>query len=119
MAKILVIDDDAPLARMIATTLRADGFDVATAPDGRNALEQIEHTCPDVIVLDLAMPLMDGREFYHTIRARGIATPVLILSAYGARSARSELGAEAFMPKPFDPSELSTKLQDLVSEAQP
>ncbi len=113
-AHVLVIDDDASMARMMAMSLRMQGFAVKTAANGVEALEQIAREKPDAIVLDLAMPVMDGRTFYRELRARGNATPVLVVSAYGARSASLELQAQGFMPKPFHPDELGEKVQRLL-----
>lgn len=113
-AHVLVIDDDASMARMMAMSLRTQGFTVKTAANGVEALEQIAREKPDAIVLDLAMPVMDGRTFYRELRARGNATPVLVVSAYGARSASLELQAQGFMPKPFHPDELGEKVQRLL-----
>ena len=113
-AYVLVIDDDASMARMMAMTLRMQGFTVKTASNGVEGLDQIEREKPDAIVLDIAMPVMDGRTFYRELRARGDATPVLVVSAYGARSASLELQAQGFMPKPFHPDELGEKVQRII-----
>lgn len=114
MASVLVVDDDAALVRLLTLTLRQDGFEVSTAFDGAEALTQVAVRKPDAIVLDLEMPVMDGRTFYRELRARGIETPVLILSAMGARTARRELNAEAYMEKPFDPYELVSTVGALI-----
>ena len=111
---VLVIDDDASMARMMAMSLRMEGFRVATAANGLEGLAQIEREKPDAIVLDIAMPVMDGRTFYRELRSRGVETPVLVVSAYGARNAAMELQAQGFMPKPFHPDELSEKVQRLI-----
>lgn len=114
-ARVLVIDDDEPMSRMIAMTLRSSGYEVATAHDGRAGLDQVESQHPDVIVLDLSMPVMDGRTFYRELRGRGIATPVVILSAHGAREAQRELNAEAAVSKPFFPDHLAETVEDLIA----
>lgn len=116
MPTVLVIDDDAAITRMLRLTLRDGGFEVTTAANGALALEQItdEHM-PDAIVLDLEMPVMDGRSFYRALRSRGIDVPVLVLSAYGARTAQRELGANAYLNKPFNPEELVSQVRDLVA----
>jgi CheY-like chemotaxis protein len=67
-----------------------------------------------VIVLDLEMPVMNGRTFYRTARADGIVTPILILSAYGARDAKQELGAQAYVDKPFLPDQLLEAVRDIL-----
>jgi DNA-binding response OmpR family regulator len=114
-ARVLVIDDDAPMSRMIAMTLRSSGYDVSTASNGELGLEEVEATPPDVIVLDLMMPVMDGRTFYRELRHRGFHIPVVILSAHGAREAQRELQAEAAINKPFLPEDLADKVDELIS----
>jgi len=111
---VLVIDDDASMTRLMAMSLRMQGFTVKTASNGAEGLEQIAREKPDAIVLDIAMPVMDGRTFYRELRARGDATPVLVVSAFGARTASLELKAQGFMPKPFHPDELGEKVQHLI-----
>jgi CheY-like chemotaxis protein len=112
---VLVIDDDPNLTRLMSTILRTSGIDTVTATDGWSALEAIEHNDVDAIVLDLQMPKLDGRGFFRELRARGDHTPVLIASAYGARDAQRELGAEASVEKPFDPELLISELQRIFA----
>lgn len=114
MASVLVIEDEPALRRMLAFTLRDAGFDVRTAWNGAEGLQQVDAAVPDVIVLDLEMPVMGGREFYRHLRERGLRTPVCILSAYGARRAQRELDAEASVQKPFGSDDLIEKLRSLV-----
>ena len=105
-ASVLVVDDDAAIARLVRLALRASGFDAITAANGAEALRRLDDHDADLIVLDLEMPVMGGREFYRRLRARGSRVPVVILSAYGAERARAELGADAAVQKPFEPAEL-------------
>ena len=107
---VLVVDDDDSLRRMLKLTLRQRGFRVCCAVDGLKALDELERCSPDVIVLDMQMPVMDGRTFYRRLRDRGCETPVLVLSADGAAAAARELGAEGYLAKPFDPDVLMAKL---------
>jgi DNA-binding response OmpR family regulator len=102
------------MSRMIAMTLRSNGFTVTTAPDGMLGLEHVALEHPDVIVLDLNMPVMDGRAFYRELRGRGVTTPVVIVSANGAHSAQRELHAQAALSKPFSPQDLTTKVDELL-----
>ena len=111
---VLVVDDDLNLTRLMATILRTSGIDSVTATDGLSALDAIDHNEIDAIVLDMQMPKMDGRGFFRELRARGNHTPVLVASAYGARSAQRELGAEASVEKPFDPEVLISELQRIL-----
>lgn len=99
---------------MVRLTLTSEGFDVVTAHNGVHALEQLDQASFGAILLDLQMPVMDGRTFYREMRARGIHTPVMILSAFGADAAKEELQAEAAVAKPFDPDVLITLTQKLV-----
>ena len=100
---------------MIRLTLTSEGFDVVTANNGVLALEQLDSNGRfDAILLDLQMPVMDGRTFYREMRARGVETPVIILSAYGADAAKEELKAEAAVAKPFDPDFLIALTHQLI-----
>lgn len=114
---VMVVDDDPALARMLALTLRDSGFDVASARNGQEALASItgDHSEPDVIILDLEMPVMDGRTFFRRLRAQGYEIPVLILSAYEARRGQRELGAEAYLNKPFNPEDLVESVERLLT----
>lgn len=113
---VMVVDDDPALARMLALTLRDSGFDVTAARNGQEALSRItdDHDDPDVIILDLEMPVMDGRTFFRRLRAKGMDIPVLILSAYEARRGQRELGADAYLNKPFNPEDLVDSIERLL-----
>lgn len=112
--RVLVVEDEPALRRLIALTLTDAGIDVNTAEHGRAALDVSALSPPDAVVLDLEMPVMDGRACFRALRALGIQAPVLILSAHGAREAASELGAQAAMDKPFDASDLVHHLMSAV-----
>ena len=112
---VLIVDDDASLRRMLKLTLRDDGFRVCCAIDGAQALEEVERCAPDVIVLDLQMPVMDGRTFYRRLREGGCETPVLVVSADGAAAAARELNANGYLAKPFDPDVLTAKIAALAA----
>jgi len=101
---------------MIRLALMSEGLEVDTAADGLLGLEAVERGQYDLIVLDLQMPNMDGRAFFREYRARGGTTPVVLLSAYGAQSARAELNAEAAIAKPFDPVVLIRTIRTLLPE---
>jgi DNA-binding response OmpR family regulator len=113
---VLLIDDDPALVRMIRLALLSEGWDVDTAADGLLGLDVVEHAHYDIIVLDLQMPNLDGRGFFREYRARGGTTPIVLLSAYGAQSARIELNAEAAVTKPFDPVVLIRAIRTLLPE---
>jgi DNA-binding response OmpR family regulator len=91
---------------MVGATLSIEGFQVRVAHDGAEALESIDGQPPDAVLLDLQMPVMDGRECFKVMRGRGFLMPVVIVSAYGAEAAQRELGADGFVNKPFDPDNL-------------
>jgi two-component system response regulator QseB len=112
--RILIIDDDRSVLRAIRLTLVLDGFVAETASDGAEGLKQVALSAYDLVVLDLQMPVMDGRAFYQELRARGHQMPVLILSAYGAENARAELKAEGAIAKPFDPDVLVAKIRSML-----
>ncbi len=111
---VLLVDDDPALLRLLKLVLRTDGFRICTAIHGLDALDHLDSCAPDLIVLDMEMPVMDGPTFLRRIREQGCRTPVLVLSA--CDSARSRLfGAEGFLSKPFVPEELSAKIRCLVA----
>jgi two-component system chemotaxis response regulator CheY len=99
------------------TLLRSAGLEVVNAGDGEEALESLAGQPVDVIVLDLHMPRMDGRTFFREMRSRGLMTPVIIASAYGARSAQAQLGAQAAIEKPFDPDVLLEMVTRLLEQS--
>ena len=111
---VLVVDDDAALRRMLTLTLREYGYAVCSAADGEAALREVSLGHPDAIILDLEMPVMGGREFYRRLRGSGDDTPVIVMSAYDARPARRELGANAAIEKPFSPDALVTAVRSIV-----
>ena len=115
---MFVVDDDPALGRLSKAVLSLEGFEVQPYTSSLEAFSQIVDTTvpnPKAIVLDLNMPDMDGREFYRRAREMGYSGPVLILSAYGAKEAQQELGAEAALAKPFDPQELASTLRGIVA----
>jgi two-component system response regulator MprA len=112
--RVLIVDDDPSILRMLRIVFMGDGYEVSTATNGLEALDAVQKNDPGVIVLDLEMPLMDGREFFRELRTRGHRMPVLILSAYGAERARGELKAEAFVSKPFEPDYHVQEVQKLL-----
>ena len=103
---VLIVDDDPAIVRMLRMMLRTNGFDVSEAYDGAEALETIEHHRPSAIILDVEMPVMDGRTFYRRLRQRGDDVPVVILSAGNARAVQRELGAQGYIAKPFGADDL-------------
>ncbi len=115
--RVLVVDDDRSLRRMLDRTLAAEGFEVTVAADGGGALAAAERAAPDVIVLDVAMPGLDGLAVCRRLRSRGLATPILMLTARDAvpdRVAGLEAGADDYLVKPFAVQELVARVRALT-----
>jgi two-component system, OmpR family, response regulator MprA len=115
--RVLVVDDDPPLRRMLARTLSAEGYAVTVAADGGAALVAAERAAPDVIVLDVAMPAIDGLSVCRRLRSKGLPTPILMLTARDAvadRVAGLEAGADDYLVKPFAIEELIARLRALT-----
>src|SRR5262245_58856444 len=105
MQRVLIVDDDADIQRLVSYNLSQDGFDVTTANTGRTALESIQRQAPDMVVLDLMLPDIDGIEVCRTLRQRDSfrRIPILMLTARGEEVDRVvgfELGADDYVPKP-------------------
>jgi two-component system, OmpR family, response regulator len=113
--QILVVDDDPGVRQLVAMTLASEGWIVRTAADGTAALDEAQQRHFDAVVLDLQMPVMDGRSFYAALRGLPSDVPVLLLSAYGSRTAQRELGANDALDKPFDPMILVERLRRMTS----
>jgi two-component system response regulator MprA len=115
--RVRVVDDDPPLRRMLARSLSAEGFEVTVAGDGGAALVAAERSAPDVIVLDVAMPAIDGLSVCRRLRGKGLPTPILMLTARDAvadRVAGLEAGADDYLIKPFAIEELVARLRALT-----
>ncbi|HWE12293.1 MAG TPA: response regulator transcription factor [Solirubrobacteraceae bacterium] len=115
--RVLVVDDDPPLQRMLTRSLSAEGFEVTVAGDGGAALAAAERFAPDVIVLDVALPALDGLAVCRRLRGKGLPTPILMLTARDAvadRVAGLEAGADDYLVKPFAVQELVARLRALT-----
>jgi two-component system response regulator MprA len=115
--RILVVDDEPPVREALERALRIEGYLVAVAGDGDEALRQVAESSPDVVLLDLLMPGMDGLELCRTLRAAGIRTPVLMLTARDAvsdRVAGLDAGADDYLVKPFALEELLARVRALL-----
>jgi two-component system response regulator MprA len=122
MASLLLVDDDAPIRRMLARTLTAEGYAVEAAADGGAALAAVERSLPDAIVLDVSMPGMDGLAVTRRLRAKGLRVPILLLTARDAiheRIAGLDAGADDYLVKPFDVDELSARVRALLRRNAP
>ena len=114
---MLLVDDDAPIRRMLERTLTAEGYAVTAVADGGAALAQVERSLPDVIVLDVAMPGLDGLAVTRRLRSKGLAVPILLLTARDALHERVEgldAGADDYLVKPFEVEELTARIRALM-----
>ncbi len=117
---ILVVDDDAPSVKMISFLLREEGYDVSTASNGIAALELIDRQSPDLVVLDVMMPHLDGFEVCRRIRQKQ-DVPIIFLSAKGETADKVtglELGGDDYLAKPFEPAELLARVKAVVRRAE-
>ncbi|MDH4347040.1 MAG: response regulator transcription factor [Thermoleophilia bacterium] len=115
--RVLVVDDEPALRDSLDRALRAEGYDVETAPDGLVALERLDAREPDAVVLDVLMPGLDGLETMRRLRAAGSRVPILMLTArdsVGDRVAGLDAGADDYVIKPFALEELLARLRALL-----
>ncbi len=122
--RILIVDDEPDTVELIAFHLKAAGFDVATAADGEEALAKARLLLPQLIILDLMLPGVDGLEVCKILRRdqQTAHTPILILTARAAERDRVrglELGADDYVTKPFSPRELVLRVKRLLQRPQP
>jgi DNA-binding response OmpR family regulator len=119
--KLLVVDDEVDLLAELAPLLERSGFEVITAGDGAQALEIIERAEPDLIILDVMLPRIDGREVLRRLREGDNWTPVILLTQVGTpleRALSLQEGADDYINKPFDPFELVARIQAVLRRVQ-
>lgn len=121
MNRIYVVDDEPDMVELLATVLKGEGHEIETYTDGRAALARVLEEPPDLLLLDLMMPDLDGFELLKLLRldARGRNVVVLVVSARTGHRAQIEtlqLGANAYIYKPFSPRELATQVRHLLEE---
>jgi DNA-binding response OmpR family regulator len=117
---VLVVEDDPNVSEVVARYLERDGFDVHTVADGRDALREALEALPDIVVLDIMLPGMDGLEFCRKLRAKA-PIPIIMLTALGEESDRVmglELGADDYSAKPFSPRELVARVRSVLRRAK-
>jgi two-component system, OmpR family, response regulator len=115
--KVLIVEDDPELRGVLGRGLREEGFAVETVGTGRELLERVDAVAPDVLVIDIGLPDTDGRDLTQALRARGIQTPVLFLTARDAlvdRISGFDAGGDDYVSKPFHVVELVARLQALI-----
>jgi DNA-binding response OmpR family regulator len=119
MTRVLVVDDDPTVREVVVSYLKAEGYDVSDAADGASALAGIEQERPDLIVLDVMLPGVDGLEVCRRVRAVS-QVPIIMLTALGAEADRVvglELGADDYLTKPFSPRELVLRVSSILRRA--
>ena len=119
---ILLVDDETAITDNLAPFLGRSGFAVAVAANGEQALEKVASEKPDLLVLDVLMPRLDGREVLRQLRQAGNWTPIILLTQVGEASERAmalEEGADDYLNKPFDPHELVARIRAVLRRAHP
>jgi two-component system response regulator ResD len=126
MAKVLIIEDDEVIARGMARHLETAGYDPVVVQDGDTGLKRLRFETPDVCVVDLMLPRMDGWRLIESARAEGLGTPIIVVSARGTEHDRVhalEIGADDYLVKPFSMKELAARVRAAarrgVSETEP
>ncbi|HEX6518609.1 MAG TPA: response regulator [Streptosporangiaceae bacterium] len=121
MTRVLVVDDEPSILRALRINLAARDYEVSTAADGTTGLAAVARDRPDVIILDLGLPDMDGTEVIHGVRG-WTSIPIIVLSAWGQESAKVaalDAGADDYVTKPFGMDELLARLRAAVRRASP
>src|SRR5690242_2908287 len=121
MTRVLVVDDEAPILRALRINLAARKYEVSTASDGASGLAAMASERPDVLILDLGLPDMDGTDVIRGLRG-WTSVPIIVLSAWGQESqkvAALDAGADDYVTKPFGMDELLARLRAAVRRASP
>jgi two-component system KDP operon response regulator KdpE len=112
--RILIVDDEPPIRRLLRTALAAQDYRIDEAADGESALDFLKRNPADLVILDLGLPGMDGLEVIRRLRGEGNATPIIILSSRddeAGKVAALDLGADDYVAKPFGMEELSARIR--------
>ncbi|MCK4948178.1 MAG: response regulator [Candidatus Aureabacteria bacterium] len=122
MKKILFVDDEPQLVEMVKIRLEANNYEVILASDGEQALEKARGEKPDLIILDIMLPKMDGYKVCRMLKFddKYSSIPVIMLTARSQKSEKSmgeEVGADAYIIKPFEPQMLLGKIKELLNES--
>ena len=113
-ATILIVDDEPPIRRLLRTSLASQGFEVIEAATGDGALAELERSSPDLVILDLGLPDIDGLDVIRTLRENGNAVPILVLSSRSDENGKVDaldLGADDYVTKPFGTAELFARIR--------
>jgi len=122
MSRIIIIEDDRAILRGLKDNLEYESYEVLTSADGEQGYRLIREQSPDLIVLDLMIPKMDGYELCRKVRSEGITVPILMLTARGQEMDRVhglDIGADDYVTKPFSLPELLARIRALLRRAQP
>jgi DNA-binding response OmpR family regulator len=122
MENILLVDDEPAITDNLAPFLERSGYTVEVAADGEEALRKAAGLKPDLIISDVLMPRLDGREMLRRLRRAGDWTPVILLTQVGESTERAmalEEGADDYLNKPFDPHELVARIRAVLRRARP
>src|SRR3954470_18201108 len=114
MAKVLIVEDDEVIAQGMVRHLGSAGFDPLWVPRGEQGLARLRYERPDVLVLDMMLPGLDGWSLIEQARAEGIGTPIIVVSARGTEHDRVhalEIGADDYLVKPFSMKELVARVE--------
>ena len=120
--RVLLVDDEPGITGNLAPFLTRSGYKLAVAADGEEALRQVAAFGPDLIILDVLMPVLDGREVLRRLRQAGNWTPIILLTQVGEAAERAialEEGADDYLNKPFDPQELIARMHAVLRRARP
>ena len=113
---VLVVDDDPSILTTVAEILDLEGFPVATATNGAEALEAVERQTPTIVLLDMRMPVLDGWGFVRALQESGRMLPVLVMTAaQDTRRWAEEIGAAGYLAKPFDLNDLLSAVETLCA----
>jgi two-component system alkaline phosphatase synthesis response regulator PhoP len=120
MARILIADDEADIRQLVIYALADEGHEVSVAKDGQEALDHVVESPPDLLVLDIMMPGLDGYDVMRSLEQKGMrgVTKILVLTAKGSErdwKLGYDLGADRYMTKPFDPDELLATVNDMLT----
>jgi DNA-binding response OmpR family regulator len=116
--RVLLVDDDPEICRFLAMLLELEGFEPVSATRAEDALALVAEDAPAAVLVDVAMPDVDGLELCRRLRARGIEAPILVVSARPGQELHRralEAGADEFIRKPFDNSDLLARLRQLIA----
>lgn len=122
MSRILVVEDDLAILRGLTDNLKYESYEVLTATDGETGYRLIREKNPELIILDLMLPKLSGYELCRKLRAEGVSTPILILTARGEEPDRVmglDLGADDYVTKPFSVRELLARIRAILRRMHP